>query len=82
MKNRAQPLATIPFEIADEECVIEVEEFESVPAWGGLASSCPSSDDFYGYIECSYSIAPARLEDAITIKIDNEILELIKEEMQ
>ena len=76
------PLALIDFSIGDEECTIEVTDYESVSPWRGSPHDCPSADDYYGYVECYYNIIPVRLEDEVTHAIDARIVELIKETME
>ena len=65
-------------------CQIRVDEYTVVPPWRGSASTCPSSDDFYGYEEIIYTVLDRRgreamwLERKITADMDEQILEEIR----
>ena len=77
-------METFEFHIAGIPCLIRVDDYEIIPPWKGSAESCPSSDDYYGYEDCEYSVLTKRGDDAewlrkkITDKIDQEIVEQIR----
>ena len=46
----------IPHRIAGIPCLIRVNTYVRVKPWRGSPSSCPSSDDYYGYTECEWEL--------------------------
>ena len=77
-------METFEVHIAGIPCLIRVDDYEIIPPWKGSAHTCPSSDDYYGYEDCEYSVLDQRgneapwLEKKITEKIDQEIIETIR----
>ena len=53
-------VAQIPSRVAGIPCLIGVTEFHKVAPWKGSAASCPSSDDWYGYIDIEFEVLDRR----------------------
>lgn len=46
----------IPHTLAGIPCLIRVSSYVSVGPWRGCITSCPSSDDYYGYTDMEYEL--------------------------
>ena len=46
--------------VAGIPCKIEVDEYHVIPPWSGRIDRCPSADDYYGYVECSFNVLDRR----------------------
>jgi len=46
--------------VAGIPCQIEVNEYTVIPSWKGNIESCPSADDWYGGIECDFTVLDRR----------------------
>lgn len=46
--------------VAGIPCLVEVTYFKKVKPWPGPASTCPSSDDYYGYTDIEFEVRDLR----------------------
>lgn len=82
-KRYSSYIAIIPYKVVGIPCQIAVSYYRKVPSWKGSISSCPSSDDYYGYTESSYDILDikgyrarwleAKLKPSMTKEIEAKI---------
>lgn len=55
---------TIESRISGIPCIIQITDFVKIAPWKGSIHSCPSSDDYYGYIDCEFKILDRKGYDA------------------
>jgi len=70
---------TFDYRIDGIPCQIRVDEYHKVDSWVGRIDNCPSSDDYYGYVEIEYTVLDRKgyeapwLQKKITEEIDGDI---------
>lgn len=67
----------VPFTVAGIPCLLKVTSYIKVSPWRGSPSTCPSSDDYYGYEETEWVLCdrkgyPAKWLEKKLTKLDHD----------
>lgn len=83
-KHHAYMTMTVQAEIDDITRNIEVIDYLKVKPWRGLASSCPSLDDYLGYTDIEYYVlndageVDQKLTDGLTEEQDAHVQAVVE----
>jgi hypothetical protein len=64
-------------------CLIDIETYNDIKPWKGSALSCPSSDDYYGYVEIEFTVYDRKgyRSNWLQDKMNSSDVERIEEEI-